>query len=57
MAKVGFISFLIAAWITIVELDSGWFTLILIAPMTGFVMLILSAALDFAESLLRWIRK
>jgi hypothetical protein len=57
MAKVGLISFVIAAWVTIIQLDSGWFSLIFIAPMTGLVMLILSAALGIIEWLLRWINK
>ena len=57
VAKIGFLSFLIAGWIVIIELESGWFTLIFIAPMTGLVMLLLSAALGIAESLIRWINK
>lgn len=57
MAKIGFLSFLIAGWIVIIELESGWFALIFIAPMTGLVMLLLSAALGIAESLIRWINK
>jgi hypothetical protein len=57
MAKIGFISFLVAAWIVIIELEMGWLTLIVLAPMTGLVMLILSAAVTIAESLLRWINK
>lgn len=57
MAKIGFISFLVAAWIVIIELEMGWLTLIVLAPMTGLVMLILSTTVTIAESLLRWINK
>ena len=57
MAKIGFLSFLIAGWIVIVELESGWYSLIFIAPTTGLVMLLMSAAIGIAESFIRWINK
>ena len=59
MAKIGFISFLLALWILIFYFDSGWFlTLLLSAPMTALVGMGLALVLEYVlEPLLRWIKK
>ena len=57
MVKIGFISFLIAGWFVIFKWDSGWYTIIFIAPMTFLVSLILSVVLGLIEGLLGWLNK
>ena len=56
MAKLGFVSFVIAAF-TVFKMEFGWLAIIVLIPMTAFVALILALILEILETMVRWFNK